>query len=237
MSDIRQVHDELMKIHEEIRQEYAQLDESTLGEYLGDFYCELHSQVREHGDGYTLRSVPADIKDMLCADDIVLFVMKYPQLAHNSVFNPHTDLATIPYWQDGKVLRQDACLYDGSTHMFHFLVWEHDYPTHGNIKCGPRAGANKRLISKRRRKLSSLMRNQERVSECFIMALKDWLRGEDRKLVVWTNAQKNNFNPPVERIIQDDAAVCHMKTNLYTEYPNTQIMKRLIARAWRNSPR
>ena len=75
-NDIQQVHAELMELHEEIRQEFAQIGRSTLKRYLGDFYSpDLRGQIIEHGDGYLLRSVPTCIDDMLSVDDIALFVM------------------------------------------------------------------------------------------------------------------------------------------------------------------
>lgn len=227
MLDILQVHAELMEIHEEIRQEYDQLDESTLKDYLGDFYCELHHQARKHGDGYTLRSVPTDIDDMLSADDIVLIVMKYPLLNSDSVFNPHTDLTTIHYWQEGFALSREARLDDGSSLRFHFMVWEHDYPTHGETDS--RARTNWQSVSP---EIGDLLDQQESVSERFILTLTDWLRTQGRQMVVLTNAQKKQFDRPIAQLIRSRDVVWHRPTKLTR--PNRTITDILTAR--RNSP-
>ena len=225
-NDIRQVHAELMELHEEIRQEFAQIGRSTLKRYLGDFYSpDLRGQIIEHGDGYLLRSVPTCIDDMLSVDDIALFVMNFPLLDHDSVFNPHTHLATIPYWRDGKALRQEAHLDDGSSLKFHFLVWEQVCPTHGEKPA--RALANRQLVEGQRPKLRRLMQDQVSVSERFIMTFKEWLRGQDRQLVVLTSALKKQFDPPIAQLIRDNA-VWHRPTKLTR--PNRTIMERLISR-------
>ena len=57
------------------QEEFADLDDQTGASFLGKFDSELASQVREHGDGYTMRSVPSCAEEILQADVLVLLVV------------------------------------------------------------------------------------------------------------------------------------------------------------------
>ena len=71
------------------------------------------------------------------------------------------------------------------------------------------------------------MQEQESVSERFIMTVKEWLRDQDRQLIVLTSALKKQFDPPIAQLIRDNA-VWHRPTKLTR--PNRTIMGRLISR-------
>ena len=78
---------------------------------------ELYRQVLEYGDGYTLRSVPSrvdELMDTIAEAELVLIVAKFPLVAKNSVFDPYVNLLDIPYWRrkgcnEKKNCRTAAC--------------------------------------------------------------------------------------------------------------------------------
>ena len=214
-----------MAVHEEIRGEFSGLRRATLRRFLGDFNSPtLGQQILEHGDGYTLRSVPLLVEDILDTDELVLIVMNYPLLSEDSVFDPHTHLATIPYWQDDKGLRKDMPLSGGGSRSFQFLVWEQASPIHGEDE--DRAHSNRRLVWDRRPRLKRLIPEQRSSSERFLMTCKDWLQAQGRKLIVLTNASRSTFDPPIAQLL-DDRAVSHIPTKLVGT--NRTIMERLMA--------
>lgn len=222
---VRQAHMELMAVHEEIRSEFARLGRATLRRYLGALDSpDLRSQLLEHGDGYTLRSVPTCLNDMLDAEQIVLIVMNYPLLAKESVFDPHAHMVDIPYWRDDKGLRREVRLETGDCRTFHFMIWEQDSPMHG--ECPRRAISNQELVSSRHRRLRTLVPDQERLSENFLTACKDWIEARGNRLAVLTNARRHNFPPFIERLLATDA-VLPIRTNLTGV--NRRIMERLIS--------
>ena len=171
-----------------------------------------------------LRSVPILVEDILDTDELVLIVMNYPLLSEDSVFDPHTHLATIPYWRDDKGLRQTMPLPDGGSRSFQFLVWERASPVHGQNE--DRAHSNLRLVWGRRPNLKRLIPEQRRSSEGFLMTCKDWLQSQGRKLIVLTNASRSSFDSPIAQLL-DDKAVSHIPTKLVG--PNRKIMERLMA--------
>ena len=222
---VRKAHADLIAVHADIRGEFSGLSRATLRGFLGNSYSPtLSRQVVEHGDGYTLRSVPLLVDDILNADELVLIVWNYPLLSEDSVFDPHTHLATIPYWGDDKGLRQRMPLSDGGSRSFQFLVWEQDCPVHGENE--DRAHSNRRLVWNRRRKLRRLIPEQRRSSERFLMTCKDWVQAQGRRLIVLTNLQRSSFDSPIAQLI-GDRAVRHIPTKLVG--PNRMIMESLMA--------
>ena len=220
---VRHAHMNLMAVHEETRSEFARLRRATLRQYLGDLDSpEFRRQLLEHGDGYTLRSVPVHLNDMLDADQIVLIVLNYPLLAEESVFDPHAHMVEIPYWRDDKGLRREVRSEDGHSRTFHFMIWEQDSPMHG--ECDRRARFNQRLVSRRSERLRSLITEQERVSEQFVTACRDWLGTRGRRLAVLVNARRHNFPPYIDSLLMDNS-VAPIRTNLTGV--NRRIMERL----------
>ena len=131
-SELQQAHTDLLACYEEIRGEFADVDNQTLARFLGKYNSrQLRQQVREHGDGYTIRSVPRRVEEILSVDDTVLIVVNSPKLDQDSVFDPHTNLVDISYWRDGKSLQDEVDMPDGSLRKLLFLVWEQDCPVHG----------------------------------------------------------------------------------------------------------
>ena len=228
---IRQAHRDLLALYQEICTEVDALDDATLKKFLGKFNsAALRRQVREHGDGYTLRSVPRHVEELLEADELVLIVMNSPLLNQESVFDPHTSLDEIPYWRDKKSLLSEVSLPDGALRKLQFLVWEQDYPVHGALNRWGRsdnsARANKRLLCEQLPSLNVLIPEQKRESERLLLACKDWLADQDRKLIVLTNKDRSRSVPPISQL-RGDLTVSHLCVpDLFR--PNRNIMDRLI---------
>ena len=185
---------------------------TTLRCFLGKFYLPtLRSQLREYGDGYTLRSMPFSVDEILGADKLVVVVMNSPKLDRYSVFDPHADLAEIPYWKK-KGLRSEVSLPEVGTRTVRFLVWEQNCPVHGEAVKGrsdSKAKENFKLLSKQLPRLRELIPAQEMASERLLMACKEWLSDQDRKLVVLTNKGRACFRDPI-RQLKGDVSVKHI---------------------------
>ena len=216
-SELRQAHADLLACYTEIRQEFADLDDPTLASFLGKYDSpQFRQQVREHGDGYTMRSVPSSVEEILLVDKVVLIVMKYPLLNCNSVFRLHASLTDIPYWREGKCLIPEARLQNGDLVKFQFLVWQQDCGVHGESKA--KALANQQFLFGQRPRLRELMLAQEQKSEKLLWSCIDWSESLDRELIVLTNRNKEEPKPPIKQIISDDR-VLHISTKLYGTKP------------------
>ena len=223
-SELRQAHADLLACYKDIRHEFADLDDSTLARFLGKYNTpKFRQQVREHGDGYTMRSVPRSIEEILLADVVVLVVMNSPKLDHNSVFKLHAPLTDIPYWRKDKRLRSEARLQNGDLAKFQFLVWEQVCGVHGEND--RRAITNQRFLFEARPRLNQLILAQTEKSEELLSSCKGWLESLDRKLIVLTNALKKKFAPPIYQLLCDDS-VLHIPTKLFG--PNRTIMDKIV---------
>ena len=229
LSELRQAHADLLACHKEIQEEFADLGDPTLARFLGKYNSpQLRQQVREHGDGYTMRSVPSSVEEIIRADVLVLIVMNSPLLNDKSVFSPHTSLTDIPYWKDKKCLRSEGRSQNGDLLRFQFLVWERDCGVHGESKRGEsskEARANQQLLIGRRPRLRKLIRAQEQKSEEFLLSCKDWLGSLGRRLVVLTNVDRTSFEPPITQLLNDEA-VLHIRTRVFGD--NRTIMDEII---------
>ncbi len=212
-SEIRRTHTDLMDGHQEIKAQFTGLGDEFMADFLGDYdTSELRSQVSEHGDGYTLRSVPSSIDEMVSVtanDDLVLIVARYPSLGEESEFDPHENLANISYWREYTRLRQDV----GHSRKLHFWVWQGYCPVHG--KGLSKARTNMDLLLKIRPQLGQLIPKQKRISEQLLTACKRWLASQDMKLTVITH---NNPNEELDSVILrliGDKSTAHKSTNIY----------------------
>ena len=232
-SELRQAHADLLASYKEIQQEFADLDDQTLASFLGKFDSpELRQQVREHGDGYTMRSVPSCAEEILQADVLVLIVMNSPLLNNDSVFTLHAPLTDIPYWRR-KGLRSEARLKNGSLHRFQFLVWEQLCAFHGKSIRGEStkdARVNQRLLFEQRPRLRELIPEQEQKSEKLLLACKDWLEGLGERLVVLTNARKKELSPKIEQLMSGEGdTILHIRTELFKANRTITVMDEIIA--------
>ena len=224
-SRLRKAHADLLACYKDIRQEFTDLDCSTLTRFLGKYNsAHFRQQVREHGDGYTMRSVPSSADEILCADEIVLIVMNSPKLDDKSVFRLHASLPEIPYWKYGmKGLRPEARLC-GNLTKFQFLVWEQKCGVHGETT--PNALENQHLLLRQRPHLRQLIPSQARKSDKLLWSCMGWLENLDRRLVVLTDARRKDFCPPIPQLLRDDS-VLHISTELYRKRKDT-IMNEII---------
>ena len=223
-SELRQAHADLLACYKNIREEFAGLDDRTMARFLGKYNSpQLRQQIREHGDGYTIRSVPSSAEEILFADVLVLVVMNSPKLDDNSVFRLHTSLTDIPYWREDKCLQSERRNQNGDLLKFQFLVWEQVCGVHGETD--GRARANRRLLFQQRPHLKELIVEQEQKSEELLSSCKNWLGSLDRRLVVLTNAAKKKFSPPIIQLLSDEV-VLQIPTKLFG--PNRTIMDKII---------
>ena len=229
-SELRQAHADLLACYKDIRQEFADLDDPTLTHFLGKYNSsQFRQQVREHGDGYTMRSVPRTVEEILLADEVVLIVMNSPLLDRDSVFRLHASLPEIPYWRDRKGLKSKARLRGGMA-KFQFLVWEQDCGVHGEKikgKSTPQALANERLLISQRPRLKQLLNAQAQKSEELLWSYKAWLESRDPTLIVLTNTDRGKFEPPIDQLLSDDT-VLRIRTKLFET--NRNIMDQIICK-------
>ena len=217
-SELRQAHADLLACYQDIRQEFADLDDPALASFLGKYDSpQFRQQVREHGDGYTIRSVPECVEEIVLADEVVLIVMNSPLLNSDSVFKLHAPLTDITYWRKRKGLVPEARLRNGDLVKFQFLVWEQDCGVHGELIKGEstrQALANQQLLIEHRPRLRQLLYAQAEKSEELLKSCIIWLESLDRKLIVLTNIRRRETNPPIAQIISDDR-VLHIPTELF----------------------
>ena len=226
-SELRQAHADLLACYKEIREEFADLDDQTLARFLGKYNSpQLRQQVRQHGDGYTMRSVPSSVEEILFADVLVTVVMNSPKLDHCSVFRLYVSLTDIPYWRDKKCLRSEGRSQNGDLLKFQFLVWEQDCAVHGETT--PKARANQQFLFGQRPRLRELIPAQEQKSEKLLWSCKDWMGSLGRRLVVLTNASRREFKPPITQLLSDET-VLPIPTELF-RCRNCTIMDEIICK-------
>ncbi len=195
VDEVHQAHTNLLAVNAEIRRLFANLRGRLLRESLGKFDSPiLLAQFKKYGDGYTLRSVPRRAEETLSPDHIVLIVMNSPKLDRDSIFDPHKSLVDIPYWRDQKKLRCDVHIPDGSHRKLLFLVWQQDYPVHGENDERGRSNRNarerKRALCDQLPGLEGLISKQKRKSERLMMTCMKWLASQNRELIVVTSERK-----------------------------------------------
>ena len=177
---------------------------------------ELYRQVLEYGDGYTLRSVPSrvdDLMDTIAEAELVLIVAKFPLLAKNSVFDPYINLLDIPYWRRKGLQREDE-LRNGLPRKFHLWIWQNDSPVHGGGNYD-NARANERRLLMRSRGLRESIPDQKDASGRLATACKEWLAAQDREMKVFVH---NNLDTEVDHAIKhlrQDESVFDKSTNVF----------------------
>ena len=207
--EVGRAHDALIDVHRRIREHFAVLDE----ELLADLYSHKHYvDVAEHGDGYTLRSVPSSIDELMslmAESQLVLIVAKFAYLNGRSEFDAHKNLADIPYWRDDVKLRTE----DEQAGKSHFWVWQNDCSVHGEHVRS--AEDNRTLLLDRRPQLCEVFERQRIESGRLVTACKAWLRTRDHKLQVF---QHNNLDTEVDPALiklREDRSVSYEYTNVF----------------------
>ena len=217
-SRLRQAHANLLACYKDIRKEFTDLDDVTFKRFLGKYnLLKFRQQIREHGDGYTMRSVPSSVDEILHADHVVLIAMNSPRLDCDSVFKLHAPLTDIYHWKEEKRLRSEATLQSGDLVKFQFLVWEQDCGVHGeniNGRSTPQALKNKRLLIEQRPHLRRLLNVQAEKSEELLWSCMDWLESLERKLIVLTSCKRKVLKPPITQLVKE-ITVLHIPTELF----------------------
>ena len=163
---------ELLECHEQIVSAYSELPVGLLDQLLGNLASgPLRRQLRQYGDGYTMRSVPARTDQVTCKEDVVLIAWKFPLLGERSEFCPCRPLPEIPYWNH---LRPTLRMPDGSVRRLRFLIWQECCPVHGGTIDD--ALCNRNLIRCRSPELDGLFDQQAKLSRRLLLAWADWLR-------------------------------------------------------------
>ena len=206
--EVRQTHAALIELHKKIRGQFAGLDE----EVLRRIYPQHHNEVIEHGDGYTLRSVPNcvdELMDLMVETELVLIVAKFPLLDEKSEFDAHKNLAEIPYWRCKVKLRMEV----GRSRKFHFWVWQNDFPVHGKNISAARDNSGRLLGHSSQ--LREMLEKQRRVSGRLVTTCKDWLHDHDRKLKVFEHTNLENEVDRVLERLKKDRSVSYKHTNVF----------------------
>ena len=210
----RQAYKELMEVHAKIRAKFADIDR----DFLGELYTREHlGEVLEHGDGYTLRSIPTcidEIMNMISDTELVLIVAKFPYLSKNSEFNPHESLTDIHYWRNDVELRTEVGLKGGQVRKFQFWVWQNDCPVHKNF--GKARDNQKRLLD-HCPQLCQVLEDQRRVSGHFVTACKEWLHVHGRELKVFEHRKLDNEVYFAIKQLRGDASVSYRCTDVFEQ--------------------
>ena len=219
---LQQTFGDLLYCHKNIQKEFDRIGNPVLEEFLGVYNTKkLREGVRKYGDGYTLRSIPRNIQEILDVDVLVIVVMNSPSLNENSDFNQFTPLHSIPYWRDGKGLEPDITV-NGQKYKLHFMVWEQECSVHGETTSYARK--NQSLLQRHYPKLYKYLQEDRQKSEQFMLYYIDWCVAHKKQVVILTNAAKRSFNQPIQRLLTF-SQVKHIPTKLFGA--NRRIMERI----------
>ncbi len=217
--ELQYAFDDLLHCHDKIREEFSQIDDSTLERFLGEYNLNsLRQQVREYGDGHTLHSIPEDVGELISANAVVVIAMNSPLLNENSNFDPFKPAHTVRYWRDGKGLKPYVTVNERQYSLW-FMVWEQKCSIHGTTTA--KARKNQSFLQRHYPKLRAYLQEERQKSERFILLYKDWSVARNRLMIILTNARKNFFKPPIQPILETPQ-VKHIRANLYG--PNRRIM-------------
>ena len=235
VDEVHQAHANLLAVNAEIRGLFASLCDRLARECLGEFDSPmLRAQFKQHGDGYTLRSVPRRAEETLSPDYIVLIVMNSPKLDGDSIFDPHRSLVDIPYWRDQKRLRREVRIPGGSLQKLLFLVWQQDCPVHGENDERGRSKRNARemksVLCDQLPGLECLISKQKRKSKGLVLTCIEWLASQNRELIVVTS-ERRALAPPIPRLLQHDAVSQVCSPDLFKASPRTmKLIEREVVR-------
>ena len=221
-SKFLQAHTNLMACHKEIRGEFGDLDDQTLARFFGNQDSpELRRQIREHGDGHALCSVPRTVDEMKAVDAVVLFAVTSPKLNQRSAFNRLTPLHTIPYWRDDKRLRHTLSTRT-RRYKLHFMSWQQNFSIHGIDDAHARTNLN--LLLKHRPNLDRLFKREKAAAIEFVAQCSDWLTRHGNSMVAITQTGRANFSEPISGLIANSAVI---RIEAQLRGKNYRIMERI----------
>ena len=224
-SEIRQAHADLLASYKEIQQEFADLDDRTLARFLGRFDSpELRQQVREHGDGQVLCSLPGTVDELKVVEAVVLFAVTSPKLGETSDFDRFTPLHAIPYWRDGKGLRPHVSTGTGP-YRLHFMSWQQNFAIHGIDDAHARR--NRNLLLEHRPNLGWLFQQENNAAIEFVAQCCDWLTSNGKSMVLITQTGRANFSEPISGL-RANPVVIHVEAQLRGK--NYRIMEQIRER-------
>ena len=206
LSALRRAHADLLACYEEIREEFADLDDQTLGRFLGKYDSpKLRQQVRDHGDGHTLYSLPGAVDELEAVDAVVLFAVTSPKLGDASDFNRFTPLHEIPYWRDDKRLRPRVSA-GIRRYRLHFMAWQQNFSIHGVDDAHARR--NRNLLLKRKTNLNWLFQQERDAAIEFVTQCCDWLTNNGKSMVVISQIGRINFTEPILSLRANPLVIC-----------------------------
>ena len=194
-AELRQAHADLLACYEETREEFADLDDRTLARFLSKYDSpELRQQVRVHGDGHSLYSLPRTVDELEAVDVVVLFAVTSPKLGYTSVFNRFTPLHSISYWRDDKRL---CSRVSAGTRLYrlHFMAWQQNFAIHGVDDAHARR--NRSLLLNRNTDLIWLLQQERDAATEFVIQCCDWLTNNGKSMVVISEISRTNFTEPI----------------------------------------
>ncbi len=222
INKLNHCHVELIKAYDEIAQLFKIMNDEILYQLLGEKNKKLLSDIKKHGDGYPLRSVPRSITTWEDADIIVLFAMNFPLLNMDSVFDPFCSLVNINYWWRFKNLANDIC-----KKRIQYMVLEQVCGVSGENDA--EAKRNRNLLERNYFGLKNIFENAE---EKTFELLKELIKfqadktigcKEKKPFIVFTNRGKSKFDDKVNCLLNDKNVIHINETNLYGK--NHQIME------------
>ncbi len=183
--DVRHAHTRWSRSIAAISRSFSTVEDDTLREFLGDHFNHLSQQVRDHGDGYTLRGVPRRIKDITAAEDVVLILGRCPGLGGGSVFDPYEPLTGVDFW--APALRSTVRIPGVGERQLRFLIWQDRSTVHGEDS--GRARRNERLLRSEIEGLGALIDSQAAEARRLLVAWANWMNGLSprRQFVVVTH--------------------------------------------------
>lgn len=182
---------QLKRAHKRIRDEFTEIDDSVIEELLAEQYTpELHEQMKRHGDGQRLFSLPRSVKTLETVNAVVLFAMSFPKLGNDSVFDRSTPLHEIEYWCTTVPISPTI-----NSHRLHFMAWQQKVGAHG-VDEG-HAKRNNGLLALKNRKFEALVKGEREAGIRFVLALQRWCGASGKLMIVITNSIQRNFEDPI----------------------------------------
>jgi len=216
MKELKHHYNELKKAYKELSRQFKKLPNSVLNELLdGANTSELMRELRKYGDGYPLRAFPENLSAFEQADIIVLFVVNFPLLNKNSVFDPSRQLPSIKYWAEGFKMKNTL---DAKT--IYYMALEQDCPVTGKDKTHSRK--NKRLLEKNGLNFEYVTKKTYRLIESLVR----FQTGTPRRknFITFTNGPRKNFSEHVNRLRENENA-CARPARLFGK--KCDIMKKI----------
>lgn len=162
------------------------------------------------GRGYPLYSIPRNVNDWYNADAIVVFIMNFPLLDKNSVFDPFCPLTEIKFWKENLGLISTV-----KNKNIQYLVFEQLNPCTGEDISHANNNRNWLESNLELEFENSIALSHEVLNVLVVLQANKTKNSNGRKpFILFTNAAKRNFSEEIQILI-DNEDVCHVKAKLY----------------------